>query len=320
MSNYSLSTMIDDFLVSRSVGQKRSPRTIQTYKGHLDAFIAGIGDIAIDAVRPAIIRRYIDELQNADTHYRGIDGAPGPLSQETIKGRLRTIRALFNWLEREGILTHEQNPMRNIPIAQAEVLEFKAATKEDWLKLIEVCDDSPLGLRNRALLAFTFDSGCRAAGVVGLTPNNLFINERYALVTEKGNKRRAVGFTAPTAEILWAWMKVRPEQATTVFCNLRNDRNRAHPLTVSGLNHIFLALKKAAGAEGYCNPHAWRKACGIEVTKASGNIALTSKILGHASISITAKHYAVYAFKDVSEQYPDVGPLRNYNERKGTIE
>ncbi len=48
---------------------------------------------------------------------------------------------------------------------------------------------------DQALLAFMLDTGCRAAGVIGLTMTDLDLIVRRALVTEKGSKTRGVTFT-----------------------------------------------------------------------------------------------------------------------------
>jgi integrase len=97
--------------------------------------------------------------------------------------------------------------------------------------------------RDRALLLFLADTGCRVGGLVGLTLSDLKVRRRWALVTEKFDKSRLVFFPEVTAEALRDWLRVRLEWdigGDWVFLS----HHGGGQLTVYGVNQLMGQLKE----------------------------------------------------------------------------
>jgi integrase len=79
----------------------------------------------------------------------------------------------------------------------------------------------------------------------------------WAVVTEKFDKSRSVFFSEVTAEALRDWLEVRLEWdigGDWVFLSHQGGGQ----LTVYGVNQLLTRLQERGGAEGRCNPHAFR--------------------------------------------------------------
>lgn len=99
--------------------------------------------------------------------------------------------------------------------------------------------------RDRAILAFLLDTGCRAGGVVALKIADVDLVEKRAFVTEKGDKTRVVIFTSFTADCLRAWLEERQSGAPTFF-----HSRTLEPLTPSGLYQVLRRLGQQARVKG----------------------------------------------------------------------
>ena len=95
--------------------------------------------------------------------------------------------------------------------------EPKAISVADLERLLAACDDSPVGLRNEAMFRFLADTGCRVAGMLGLKRANLYLDQGYAVVSEKFSRDRAVPFIASTADTIRKWLSERPLEGNPGF-------------------------------------------------------------------------------------------------------
>ncbi len=132
----------------------------------------------------------------------------------------------------------------------------KGITSEDLQKLLKGIEDLRFPERDRALLLFLADTGCRVGGLVGLTLADLNLGRRWAVVNEKFDKSRSVFFSQVTAEAVRDWLEVRLEWdigGDWVFLS----HHGGGQLTVSGVNQLMRRVKERGGAEGKCNPHAF---------------------------------------------------------------
>jgi site-specific recombinase XerD len=288
--------------------------SVKWYRSLLGAVLPALTGLPVDAVETSIIRQYVIDLRTRTVRYPGQRRETvGPISAETLRDHIVALRRFFNWCVIEYRLDPLCNPMLRVRIPPKPRREPKAVDLDDLRKLIEACGDDPEGLRNRAILIFLADTGCRAGGLVSLKPDQLQLDRGRAIVHEKGDRARAVPFSVITAEIVKAWLAVRPAEAETVFCSLganAQDYRHAQPMTVSGLNQMIKRLKKRAGVTGRCNPHSFRHAFAREYLRNGGDLATLSQILGHSNVSVTMG-YAVFDDGGLKDQHERFGPLRN---------
>src|SRR6185437_16696129 len=128
----------------------------------------------------------------------------------------------------EGLLSvdvahgvHPPTAVRRLP---------KAISVDDVERLLEAAgfDQTPLAIRDRALLEVLYGTGARISEAVGLDIDDLDLAGRTVLLRGKGGKQRMVPLGSYAARALDAYLvRVRPELARTgtgtpkVFLNAR---------------------------------------------------------------------------------------------------
>jgi len=251
-------------LVVATKAEGRSPRTVGSYReklGHLVRFLEDphVEDVTIDDLRRFLAWQYEKGL-----------------SPFTIKSRVRAFKRLWNFCQAEGIT--ESNPAARIRTPQPRREAPKGIAWGDFLALLETTQGgSVLDIRDRALILFLADSGCRVGGLCGLRVGDVDLEARRALVREKGEKSRLVFFQEPTAGALAAWLEIRPEdKGTWVFVSFKGGYER---LTPSGVYNILAARGKRAGCKGPVNPHAFRHAFARAYLTRGGDLGTLSWVI-----------------------------------------
>lgn len=264
------------------------------------------------------IRLHIIDLHNRTRRYQGASqkpSQPGGLSMETIRAHIRSLKRFFNWSFTEYGLEQALNPVNKIRMPRAPRQLPKAIALEDLRKLLEACPDTPIGKRNKALLAFLADTGCRAGGALSLTLNGLFLNHGQAILKEKGERARVVPFTRYTADLIQTWLDVRPISAYRVFCSFC-ERQETDQLTVSGLNQMIKRLAAKAGVTGRCNPHSFRHGFARMYLQHGGDLATLAQIMGHSTVNVTTQFYAVFTSDELARRHEMFSPLRDLQEQQ----
>lgn len=303
---------ISNFLLScEADGLSRA--TIRWYRSLLVCFLSDFQDHQIEQITASMIRQYIVSLQNRTVRYAGAAQKPqqeGGLSEASIAAHVRALHALWGWCVREYEIP---NPMANIRRQKNPTPSPKSIAPDDFVRLFNVTGDNPVGKRDRAILCFLADTGCRIGGLLALLINDLVMDQRRAYVVEKGDTRRAVVFTTYTAQVLEQWLAVRESSATTVFVSMTTG----DPLTNSGAAQILRRLKDRAGVTGRVNPHSFRHNFAREYLRNGGDLATLAALLGHSDISTTAAYYAVFSHDELAEFHEKFSPLRGMIEGGG---
>jgi integrase/recombinase XerD len=215
-----------------------------------------------------------------------------------MHANLRAVKRLFHWCLAEGHITCDPTVrLRLTPLAKEPP---KAVSDDDLVRLLDAAAGS--GPRDLALVAFIADTACRCAGAAGARLSELDIDQRCAVVREKGQKQRAVFFGSETALALLQWLDVRPpDPSDALFVNWRDGGF----LSPTGVYQVFKRLARAAGliddGRRY-NPHGLRHAWARRALQAGMDLGTVSEIMGHTGIEVTARFYARWADRELQER------------------
>lgn len=297
-------------LAVATVADGRSPRTAAGYRQRLGALVAYLGDVEAHQVTGQDLRRFVANLRQQGQRYESHVYRPaldGPLSPATVAGAVRAIKRLFSFLVEDGILT--DNPARALKIQKLpKGREPKAISLDDLLAMLQAtAGGDPAHVRDRALLLFLADTGCRVGGLVGLRLADLDIAQQTAHVIEKGDKRRPVYFTERTAEALERWLELRPAGSSLVFVRV-DLRQTGQGLTALGVSEILRRIGRRAGVTGPHNPHSFRHAFAREYLSNGGDLATLADLLGHADISTTSQ-YLIFAPNELQRKHDRFSPV-----------
>lgn len=297
-----LSEAIEALAVA-TIADGRSLRTATGYRSKLAQLLAFLGDVPVDQVTVTDLRRFVADLRERGSRYAGTTARPeidGGLSIATVAGHVRSFKRLFNWLHEEEIIP--SNPSRRIKVPKVPRDEPKAYNVEDLQRLLAAtAGDDPPDLRNRAIILFLADTGCRVAGVAGLKLADVDMDRRIAKVTEKGSKSRKVPFSQPTAAALAAWLAVRPANTPYVWSGVA--RSSRDYLSAEGIRQMLKRVGRKAGVTGPVNPHSFRHGFAREYLLSGGDLATLADLLGHSDVQVTWNSYAIFRTAELQAKH-----------------
>lgn len=281
--------------------------SLKWYESNLTQFQEAVGNVLVSSITTNDLRQHIVAYQQAQSTYQNSDVRPealGPPSEATVEARKRALHAFFAWCADEYGM---HNPMQGIKRKRTRPRP-KAMSPGDFVKLFNATQDTDTGTRDRALLAFLADTGCRRAGALSLALSDLYMPERRALVYEKQQEARMLHFTAVTKRFLADWLTVRDSDAPTVFVNMKTSE----PLGESGLNQMLKRLKERAGVSGRVNPHSMRHQFARQYIMNGGDIGTLARLLGHHDIRTTQQYYAVFTDDELGEMHSRYSPMGQF--------
>jgi integrase/recombinase XerD len=163
----------------------------------------------------------------------------------------------------------------------------KWAETEDILALLETAKDNTLpDLRDRAIILFLLDTGCRAGELCSLKVDDLNLDATRASVANMSTRARFVFFGKSTMAALQSWLDVRPsDRGPWVFAGLANHSKGA--LTPSSLRRMLKRRGKVAGCKGPVNPRSFRYAFARQWVMSGGSLETLACLLGYSSVSVT---------------------------------
>ena len=272
-----------------------SPRTVVAYRrdlGQLSKFLAETGIERVTEINEHHIRALV-----ARRHRQGQSG-------KSLQRLLSSIRGFFRWLLREGLV--EQNPA--LPVRAPKSPRHLPGTLDvDTIgQLLEIPVDTPLAVRDKAMMELFYSSGLRLSELATLTWNQLDLPSGMVTVTGKGNRSRMVPVGRKALEALLEWRKSRAAFAAleepAVFVS-RNG-NQISPRTIQARIKYWAARQ---GLPRSVHPHLLRHSFASHILESSGDLRAVQELLGHADIS-TTQIYTHLDFQHLSKVYDKAHP------------
>jgi integrase/recombinase XerD len=181
--------------------------------------------------------------------------------------------------------------LRNVPVAPNRGRKFPAEplTPGEVQALLGACSHrSASGIRNRALITLLYRSGLRITELLALRPSDVNLDKHsIRLAHTKSGEAQTRGFHPSADDALMRWYDCRQGvgRDSRLFCTLVGGRLSAD--YVRGMLH---RLARQAGIDKRVAPHQLRHTFAMELEQAGTPVTVTSKLLGHKSIAVTAAY------------------------------
>lgn len=299
-----LQAAIDEF-ISELQSLDRKPSTLRFYRSLLDGLCTFLA------------AKHIDDTAHLDrsavrTFFAGLNQCE--LSTSTRAAYDRTIRTFVRFCLAEGWL--DEDPMAGRPRIKAKRSKPDTLSLDDIRALLATCDDTPIGIRDRAIMLLLLDTGLRASELCDLVLDRVrFDGDRglvYVLAGEsKGVNDRSIPIWTETIRALNTWLDLRPAEAKTIFTAFTGRRTlTGHRLTPSGLNQLIRRRANAANIHGkrrLC--HIWRHTFASRYVIRGGDLESLRLLLGHSSLD-TVRIYLTFRVQDLSDRHFELSPVR----------
>lgn len=209
------------------------------------------------------------------------------LSRGTQRVEQVHLRLFFRFLLSRQIIARD--PAALLLSVRQDVHLPESLSQDSVACLLEsIAGESPLELRDRAILEMLYACGLRVSELTGLRLENIDFDEKSLRVTGKGNKTRLVPIGDKAMEALDHYLRLsRPEllrrrSVTSVFLN-----NRGTSLTRDRIRQIIQERARQAGLSEHVFPHLMRHSFATHLLGNGADLRVIQELLGHSSITTT---------------------------------
>ena len=289
-----LEDAITKFLFHCQYEKGLSPKTLIAYRIDLDQFVAYIKEIEksmdIYVIDRDILKGYIVRISH--------------LKPKTIKRKIASLKAIFNFMEYEE--DYYVNPFRKMRIKIKEpqilptvmtlneikkILQFLYTEHNDNINKDKYMFKAQV--RNIAIVELLFATGIRVSELCGLKCENIDIQHGIMKIWGKGSKERIIQICQ--SEVLFAlknYFKLFKPQSFFFINRLNN------PMSTQSVRLFIRHYVRLIGLTKKITPHTFRHTFATLLLEEDVDIKYIQNLLGHSSIVTTQ----IYTHVNLSKQ------------------
>ncbi len=296
-SHNDLNLWIDIYLNHLIIEKGYSRNTVSSYNRDLVDFAEFISEqhacSTWQNVDTNIVKSYIHQISNS-------------YSPKTQARKLSSLRSFFKFLLREGIIT--KNPALSIKFPKEKTHLPKFLSIEEVNRLLNSPDQqTPIGMRDRAILELLYGTGIRVSELVELKLDQISFSSNHIVVRGKGSKERIVPLGEYAIEALNIYLRDgRPrliKKVTDIDYVFINKNGRK--LTRLGVWRLLKKYALRANISMEISPHVLRHTFATHLLRHGADLRIVQELLGHSSISSTQvyTHTALEHLKEVHQKF-----------------
>lgn len=270
--------LLDQFCDALWLEDGLSRNTLDSYRRDLRMFAAWLaesrGTSLLGAERADLLAYLAHRFQNNTR----------PRSAARL---LSSLKRFYQYQLREG--RTRSDPTLEVESPKLPRALPKTLTEDDVDALLSAPDvDTPLGLRDKAMLEMLYASGLRVSELVSATLAQVSYDMGVVRVMGKGSKERLV----PLGEEALSWLKRYVGQARpAILHGKRADAlfvtSRGEAMTRQAFWTLIRRYAVRAGLDKPISPHTLRHAFATHLLNHGADLRVVQLLLGHADISTT---------------------------------
>jgi len=275
---------LDAYLRELSAVGNRSAYTIRNYRNDIGSFLRWCEAHELEPLQTtrALFREYLTELKDS-----GMVAA-------SITRRTSTVHGFDKYLLQEGATERDllygvalpKRPKRLPKVLDPALLDALLSAPEE---------DTPAGLRDRAMLELLYGGGLRISELTSLNMGQVDLGEGEAIIHGKGSKERVVLFGEPAMRALERYLdagrpllhaatsgRVGRQTTPALFLNKFGQR-----LTARSVQSLIKRHAAAAGIAADVHPHLLRHSFATHLLDGGADLRIVQDLLGHSSANTT---------------------------------
>lgn len=287
-----------------------SKRTVQDYPQQLKFFVeyvASIGLTDVNEITKEVIFNYQTYL------YGYINKRGKAISLETQYGRLVPVCSLFRFLVRKGYFLYDPTSTLELPKRKKNLPRGILERREMYKLLNQPNVDTPLGLRDKAMLELLYSSGIRSEELRNLKIYEVdTINQEMRITQGKGGKDAIIPIGEIAAKYVDEYLKIaRPKlmwYAEEILHSKPEDNNLlfitkgGKQLNAGNLIWTLRKYIKLAKINKNITPHCMRHSMAVHMLRCGANLRVVQEMLRHSSIA-TTQIYTNIAINDLKREH-----------------
>ena len=204
----------------------------------------------------------------------------------SISRHLSSLRTFYTYLVDQNIVS--TNIFKNIssPKREKKLPDFLKFSELE--QMLEVCNDTPLGIRNKLIIETLYDTGLRVSELVNIKLDDIDFKNKEIRVLGKGSKERIVYFGEYEVEALERYLN---NSRNILLKNKVNDylfiNHLGNKLTDRGVRLIIDKTINDASLKHKISPHTLRHTFATHLLNEGADLKSVQELLGHSSLSTT---------------------------------
>ncbi|GAL85777.1 hypothetical protein MYP_3006 [Sporocytophaga myxococcoides] len=259
-----------------------STSTVNSLPAHIKEFFYWLeqSDLRIESIPPQTLQSYFLYLKQRPRQRR-----TGALSNNYLLKHLQAIKRLSEYLRN----TDQESFDADIVITGDKRKIPEILSREEIKQLYEATEDSPMGLRDRAMLAVYYGCGLRRNEGINLDREDILTDKNLLYVRYgKGNKERYVPMTAEVKEDIESYLLygrpflVKEEYEEAFFLTERGERPESQSLNIR-----LKQLTEKAEINKVISLHILRHTIATHLLESGMSLENIALFLGHESLEST---------------------------------
>jgi integrase/recombinase XerD len=228
----------------------------------------------VDAVTLEVLNSYIIEQEQSG------------LKPATVSRSIASMKAFFHYEELEQKIS--EDPALNLKAPKVEKKAPSILTTEETDRLLsQPKENSPKGLRDKAMLELLYATGIRVSELISLKLTDVDLSTGYITCVD-AHKERVIPITPVAKDTLVRYIRegrpqlVKDENSVWLFTNCAGEA-----MSRQGFWKLIKSYGKRAGIESEITPHILRHSFAAHLVCSGADLKIVQEILGHSDISTT---------------------------------
>jgi integrase/recombinase XerD len=271
--------VIDQFTDNLFLSDGLSKNTIESYRRdlvQLDTWLVKHKSCTLTTLDLTDLQEYYETRITRDK-----------ASPRTTARLTSTLKRFYQYLLREKLVAVDPSAALEAP--KLPVNLPKSLSEAEVEALLNAPDiNTPLGLRDRAMLETLYAAGLRVTELIDLPLAHLSLNDNVVRITGKGSKERLV----PLGQVAAEWLRQYLEQSRNVILDGQTSRalfvtSRASSMSRQMFWNLIKRYAIIAGIHTAISPHVLRHAFATHLINHGADLRVVQLLLGHADITTT---------------------------------
>ncbi|MBT2682627.1 tyrosine-type recombinase/integrase [Bacillus sp. ISL-37] len=312
-----------DLVVSGKRAEGVRDRTLRDYVkmwGYFTGWLFANYELeTVDELSVEHFRNYINYMKYDKRKYDGhkfidADRQSIGLADTTININLRSLRSLFNYLQREELL--EVNPMERIKLIRQDVDLTNCLTEEDVKAILAQPNMRDfVGYRDFVAINLLLDSGLRIQELIGLRAADIDFQTRFITLPGERNKNRKPRLVPISTHVMKLLLQLINENRA----HFKTDRVflscYGEPLGANQFNKRLKYYAEKAGIEGKkVTAHVYRHTWAKNMILNGCDPFTLQKIGGWADIR-TMRRYIQMDTEEMRRSHDDFSPINRFKRK-----
>ena len=273
-----LDVLVDQYINYLILEKGLSDNTIESYSRDIVRYVEYLKQKRVKQISDAdtpLILTYLISLRD------------GGLKARSTARHLVTLRGFYRYLVQEKIIKHDPARLIDLPKSGLKLPDVLSVSE---VKLLLNTPDTqtPLGLRNAAMIELLYAAGLRVSELVNLKLLDINTEAGFVRVIGKGSKERIVPIGNYAKNIIDRYVKTaRSLLLKGGVSHYLFVARAGKPMTRQGFWKLLKQYALQAGIAKKITPHSFRHSFASHLLEGGADLRAVQVMLGHTDISTT---------------------------------